>query len=187
MVGHTVVDGRGGSREAGSQKGEDLSDFWPRNLVEICTRAPSREIIVESGADTRGVLQKVVKQDGSVTFREQAVIWFARVKTRKRKPVAVSTLELWKGCLRNWLNPQVGDLPLSEINNRALKSLVATMSEGGLSPKTIDNYAQVVKMVVASAVDEEGEEIYPRKWNHEFMDMPVIVKAKQNTPLSRPK
>jgi hypothetical protein len=24
--------------------------------------------------------------------------------------------------------------------------------------------------------------IYPRKWNHEFMDMPVVVKAKQNTP-----
>jgi integrase len=113
---------------------------------------------------------------------QQAVFWFEQVKTRKRKPVAVSTLELWEGCLRNWLNPQLGDIPLSEINNAALKGLVATMSDGGLSAKTIDNYAQVVKMVVASAVDKEGEEIYPRKWNHEFMDMPVIVKAKQNTP-----
>ena len=64
----------------------------------------------------------------------------------------------------------------------ALKRLVATMSEGGLSAKTIDNYTQVVKMVVASAVDAEGEEIYPRKWNHEFIDMPIVEKSKQNTP-----
>jgi integrase len=37
-------------------------------------------------------------------------------------------------------------------------------------------------MVAASAVDKEGEEIYPRKWNHEFVDMPVVEKAKLNTP-----
>jgi hypothetical protein len=58
--------------------------------------------------------------------------------------------------------------------------------ESGVSPKSVDNYAQVVKMVVASAVDKEGEEIYPRKWNHEFMDMPVVLKAKQNTPCFSP-
>jgi len=56
------------------------------------------------------------------------------------------------------------------------------MSEQGLSPKTIDNYVPVVKMVVASAVDEQGEEVYPRKWNHEFIDLPVVEKDRQNTP-----
>ena len=71
---------------------------------------------------------------------------------------------------------------LSDVNNAALKSIVAKMSDGGLSPKSINNYAQVVKMVVASAVDEQGEQIYLRKWNHEFIDMPVIEKDKQNTP-----
>jgi hypothetical protein len=69
-------------------------------------------------------------------------------------------------------------LPLSEINNAVLKALVAKMSEHGLSPKTIDNYIPVVKMVVASAVDEQGEEIHPRKWNHEFIDRPVVEKDK---------
>jgi integrase len=37
-------------------------------------------------------------------------------------------------------------------------------------------------MVLASAVDQEGDAIYPRKWNHKFIDMPRIVKSKQNTP-----
>ena len=39
-----------------------------------------------------------------------------------------------------------------------------------------------MKMVVASAVNDEGEEIYPRKWNHEFIDMPIVEEEKQNTP-----
>ena len=142
----------------------------------------AREIIAGSGADTEEYFNKIVKQEVSITFREQAVLWLERMRTRKRKPIASSTLELWEGCLRNWINPQLGELPLSEINNAALKSLVAAMSKGGLSAKTIDTYSQVVKMVVASAVDKEGVEIYPRKWNHEFMDMPVVEKAKQNTP-----
>jgi len=35
---------------------------------------------------------------------------------------------------------------------------------------------------VASAVNEEGEQLFPRKWHHEFVDMPVVDKSKQNTP-----
>jgi hypothetical protein len=46
----------------------------------------------------------------------------------------------------------------------------------------VNTYSQVVKSVVASAVNEEGEQLFPRKWNHEFVDMPVVDKSKQNTP-----
>jgi integrase len=35
-------------------------------------------------------------------------------------------------------------------------------------------------MVVASAVNEDGEELYPRKWNNEFIDLPEI--RDQRTP-----
>jgi integrase len=44
------------------------------------------------------------------------------------------------------------------------------------------DYTQVVKMVVASAVNEQGESIHPRKWNHEFIDMPIIHKNDQKRP-----
>jgi hypothetical protein len=37
-------------------------------------------------------------------------------------------------------------------------------------------------MVVASVVDDDGSELYPRDWNHEFMDVPLVEKSKQNTP-----
>jgi integrase len=142
----------------------------------------AREIIAASGADTVDYFNKVVKKGDGVTFREQAKWWLNHVHGRKRKPIATSTLEAWQGCLTKWLYPNIGDLPLSEVNNAVLKSLVAKMSDGGLSPKSINNYVQVVKMVVASAVNEQGEKVYPRNWNHEFIDMPIVEKDKQNTP-----
>ena len=81
-------------------------------------------------------------------------------------------------------SPTISTLELVECltAQAALKVLVEVMVKGGLSPKTINTYSQVVKSVVASAVNEEGEQLFPRKWNHEFVDMPVLDKSKQNTP-----
>ncbi|MFY9645055.1 MAG: tyrosine-type recombinase/integrase [Terriglobales bacterium] len=142
----------------------------------------AREIVAESGADTLEYFNKVVERKVAWTFREQASCWIESVRKRKRKPVAPSTMEDWERVLKNWLNPHFGDLPLSEINNGAMKKLVTTMSKAGLSAKTIETYTGVAKMVVASAVNSEGEQLYPRKWNHEFIDMPVVEQSKQNTP-----
>jgi integrase len=51
-----------------------------------------------------------------------------------------------------------------------------------LAPKTIVNVVTVVKFIVASAVDEEGDQIHPRVWNYEFMQLPLVVREKQNRP-----
>jgi integrase len=42
------------------------------------------------------------------------------------------------------------------------------------APKSIANYVQLIQMVVGSTRNDKGEAIYPVKWNHDFMDMPVI-------------
>jgi integrase len=152
------------------------------SLSKSARERRAREIIAESGADSEEHFNRVVRQADVTTFRTQSAVWLKAVKARKRKPVANATIESWEGCLRNWLIPEIKDLPLSEVNNAVLKQLVATMAEGGLAPKSINTYAQVVKMVVASVTNKEGEELYPRKWNHVFADMPVVEKSKQNTP-----
>jgi hypothetical protein len=95
------------------------------------------------------------------------------VQQRKRKPIAPATVDSWQGCLDVWILPNLGDVPLSSVGNLALKGLVEKMVEASLSPKTVNTYSQVVKSVVASAVNEEGEQLFLRKWNHEFVDMPV--------------
>jgi integrase len=103
------------------------------------------------------------------------------MKKRKRKPVAPATLENWERCMRNWLNPNIGDMPLDSIGNLALRNLGATMVKGGLGASAIRSYTNAVKMVVASAVNEEGDALYPRKWNHAFIDLPEDKNPKQPT------
>jgi integrase len=116
------------------------------------------------------------------TFRAQAERWIEHLPTRRRRPVKPSTVFGWRHALDKWLLPHLGDLLLSEVANSTLRELVSKMAEAGLSPKTIVNHAQVVKMVVASAVNVNGDELYPRKWNHEFIQLPIVDKARQNRP-----
>ncbi len=39
-----------------------------------------------------------------------------------------------------------------------------------------------MKFVVASAVDEEGDQIHPRVWNYEFIQLPLVIKENQSRP-----
>jgi integrase len=151
----------------------------PGKLSDPERQRKAKEIIAASGADTVKHFNKVVRSNHGVTFREQAIIWLAQMQDRKRKPVAPSTLGIWESALRNWLNPNIGDMPLESIGNLALKNLGATMVKGGLGASAIRSYTNAVKMVVASAVNEEGDALHPRKWNHDFIDLPEDKNPKQ--------
>jgi integrase len=155
----------------------------PGSLTASERKREAKEIIAARGADTQEYFEKVVVGGSRTTFREQAKQWLEHMRTRKRKPVASATLDAGEDCLRNWLNSELGDIPLETVNNLAVKHLVARMvASGRLGPKSINNYVQVVKMVVASAVNEDGEQIHTRKWNHEFIDLPFVDKSKQDAP-----
>ena len=98
----------------------------------------AREIIAASGADTEDHFNRVVKGYSSIAFEDQAEKWLNQMQQRKRKPVAPSTISLWRGCIDNWLTPLIGKMPLEKVNNAAMKQVVAAMMKGGLSPKTIN-------------------------------------------------
>ena len=152
--------------------------FGPVNLTASERKRKAKEIIAASGVDTAEYFEKVVRSNHGNTFREQAEIWLLQMKNRKRKPVAPSTLTNWESCLKNWLNPNIGHMRLGSVGNLALKNLGATMVKGGLGASAIRSYTNAVKMVVASAVNEE-DALYPRKWNHEFIDLPEDNNPKQ--------
>ena len=142
----------------------------PAKLSASERERKAKGIIAASGVDTQEYFDKVVTQSSNgVTFREQAGRWLDKMRNRKRKPVAPSTLSNWEYCLDKWLNPNLGDMTLDKVNNLALKNLVSKMIDGGLGTSAIRSYTNVVKMVVASAVNEEAEQLYPRKWNNEFI------------------
>jgi integrase len=114
-------------------------------------------------------------------FSEHLQWYLEFVVSRKRNPVKPSTVLTWRVCADKWLIPSLGHLPCEEVNNKAVRSLVEKMAGAALSPQTISNYLAVVKLSLGAATDENGEPLYPRKWNHAFLDLPLIKTHKQPT------
>jgi len=136
-------------------------------------RLQLREYIERAGVSSRHTFHQIPIP--GTTFRQQAEWWMESLSTRRRRPLKPATVYGWQHCLDRWILPNLGDKLLSEVRNSALRQFVEILSAADLAPKTIVN-------VVASAVDEEGDQIHPRIWNHEFIQLPLIIKEKQNRP-----
>lgn len=140
----------------------------------------AKDVIAASGANSEERFNRVVLGEG-ITFRQQAEEYLREATTRNREPIEnPTTIE---GALRKWINPAIGDLTLSQVDNLTVKPLAAKMlKEGKLSPETIKKYVQFIKQVVASLTKPNGEPIYPRVWNPVVMDLPVIISSEQRRP-----
>jgi integrase len=141
-------------------------------------RRRASEIVAASGVNDA---QAFVETTNGTTFRNQAAWFLENSMNRNRNPAKPATIQSWRNTINKWLNPNLGDIPLASVNNATVKELVAKMHESGLSPKSISNYVGLVKLVVGSALDKNGDELFPRKWNHEFIDLPVVGNQHQPT------
>jgi len=139
-----------------------------------------REHIEAEGINSEATL--ISTTTPGLTFREQSKRWIASLATRRRRPVKPATIFGWQHALDKWINPTLGEVPVSEVSNAALKLLIEKMAEGGLAAKTIVSYSLVPKLVVASVVTDDGEQVYPREWNHDFVGLPIIDQTKQHRP-----
>ena len=139
------------------------------------------EILNSFGANSIERFKEVMAIELGQTFRQQAEKWLQQCMARRRKPVKPATVRGWKSYIATHLNTTIGDTPLANVNNSTLKGLVAKLADIGLSPKSIRNVVQVMTAVMASAVNEDGEAIYPRKWNYDFADIPIV--GNQRTPM----
>src|ERR1700720_1864357 len=139
-----------------------------------------REYIERAGVSSKHTFHQIPLP--GTTVRQQAEWWMESLSTRRRRPLKPATVYGWQHCLDKWILPNLGNKLLSEVRNGVLRQFVEILSAAGLAPKTIVNVITVVKLVVASAVDEEGDQIHPRIWNHEFIQLPLVIKEKQNRP-----
>jgi integrase len=144
---------------------------------------PTKRLAFRAMEDTLAVVNSLAyRPRTTATLREFAKQWVEKCRTRNRRPVKPSTLCNWESILANHVLPVLGSTPLSLVDNRAMKTLVEGLVRKGLSPQTIKNIVQVVKLVKVSAVDENGEQLYPTKWNHDFIDLPVVDPTKTRKP-----
>jgi hypothetical protein len=162
----------------------------PTSGPEVLTKSERErrkvEILNSFGANSKEHFDRVVAIETGHTFREQTKKWLHQRMTRKRKPVKPATVRGWECYLNKHLNPLIGDTTLPYVNNGTLKMLGERMSGAGLSPTTIRDVAKVMRWVKASAVDENGEPLYPTKWNYEFADIPKSrTSARPSSPGKR--
>ena len=140
----------------------------------------AKEILDREGANSEERFNRIVLNEG-LTFREQAKIYLQRASGRRRKPLR-STVSI-EGALNKWINPTIGNMLLSQVNNLTVKPLIDKMVEGGLSPRTCQKYILYVQQVVASKKTPDGQSsLYPREWDAEIMDLPIVEYGKQRRP-----
>jgi integrase len=165
----------------------DAPDGRKRETVSlgICATRTVAKRKLREHIDAQGVNSAVVFRTATApgtTFREQSEFWLSKLAVRKRRPVKPATLAGYRHSLSRWVLPTLGERPLAEVSNGAMRELIEVMTKAGLSAKSIVNHAAVVRLVVASAVSVDGEELHPRKWNNEFCGLPIVNKARQRRP-----
>ena len=107
-------------------------------------------------------------------------MYLESAQRRNRNPLKPATAKSYSSYLSNHLMPTIGDLPLAQVTNKTVRELIGLLKDRDLENKTIIEIVGFVKIVVGSIVDDEGAPLYPRTWNHEFMDLPTLGKQKQN-------
>src|SRR5690348_6323329 len=143
-------------------------------------RRKLRERIEREGINSKAYFNQNASL--ATTFKAQAAKWIAYMTTRRRKPVKPATIAGWQHSLDKWVLPHLGEMLLPDVSNSALRGLVGKMIAAGLAAQTIVTHAKIVRMVVASAVDSEGEPLYPRRWNADFIGLPIVRSEDQRRP-----
>ena len=163
--------------------GKKIWQTTSTKLADIDLRHRTQQSVEEEAEKFLKGLNPALRPDGGKTagptFKEQSEIWIERCKARQRKPIKPATLKNWKSHLKVHVLPQLQNMLLPDITNKVVKEFVVTLK---LAPKSVNNVVQVIKMVKASAIDEDGNEVYPTKWNHDFIDMPQIKTREQHQP-----
>ena len=107
-----------------------------------------------------------------ITFKQQAEKFLADGATRKRNPLRPGSVRTYKSQIDKHLIPMIGDLPLQTVGNKVVSDIVSKMSAAKLSPRTIALNVVILKKIRKSAVDSEGDQLYPATWNTEMIDAP---------------
>jgi integrase len=117
-----------------------------------------------------------------LTFADQSPVFLASLGKRKRRPVKPATLAAWESIVSHWIIPKIGPLHLKDFQNAALKRFADDLCAEKLSPRSIREIVGLVKRIIASALDEDGEPRFPRTWSASFLDLPEIKPANTAAP-----
>jgi integrase len=115
-----------------------------------------------------------------MNFATQSELWLSNLETRKRRPAKPSTLSTFNSYVQRHITPILGDHEIATFGNAQMRHFVAHLASEKLAPKTIAEIANAVKQIISSAIDPQtGDPLYPRTWNSEFIDAPIVENQHQ--------
>jgi integrase len=117
-----------------------------------------------------------------ITIEAAAESWLAHLQTRRRRPIKPASAKTFRSYLDAHVLPRLGQLEVGSVGVAVLRQFVADLDAAGLSAKSQVEITSCVKSIIASVCDAEGEPLYPRKWDNERLDLPLVNPAEQRQP-----
>jgi integrase len=115
-------------------------------------------------------------------FKELAEHWLAdlreRVKLDNLKPASLAT---FVSRTNSHILPGLGDLEIESVRNGVVKTFAENLSTK-LGPKTTREVVALVKAILESHVNQDGEPILDLKWNGQFIFKSTRKVGKQHQP-----
>jgi len=115
-------------------------------------------------------------------FELQAARWLEGLRTRDCDPVAPSTLATFASRVKTILSVVGPQTRLEDFRNAAMAKFVQDAKRFKWAPSTLADHILVIKLIISSATDPEGEELFPRTWKRRVINAPRIERGKQHTP-----
>lgn len=116
-----------------------------------------------------------------ITFAQQAQKFLLESANRKRNPLRPASLRTYRAQIETHLIPLIGKKSLQDVGNKVVSEVVQKLVEKGLSPSSITLNVVIIKKIRKSAVNSEGDQLFPATWNTDVIDAPVAGKLKQPT------
>jgi hypothetical protein len=66
--------------------------------------------------------------------------------------------------VRAHIGPALGKQDVAMVGNAEMREFVTQLAAKKLAPKTVLEVSNAVRQIVASIVDQNGDELFPRKW-----------------------
>jgi integrase len=123
-----------------------------------------------------------MKTQTTLTVETAASAWLLHLETRKRRPAKPASLQTFRSHI-NRILPRLGNLEVGSIGVAILRDFISELAREGLSAKTQVEIAGTVKQVIASCTDAEGEPLFPRDWDNDLLDLPIVNPSEQHTPI----
>jgi integrase len=115
-------------------------------------------------------------------FELQAARWLEGLRNRDCAPVAPSTLATFESRAKTILSIVGPQTRLEDFKNAAMAKFVQDAKRLKWAPSTLADHILVIKLIISSATDAEGEELFPRTWKRRVINAPRVERDKQHTP-----